>query len=252
MMNENLLEGHSGVTREISAFRAAFGSIPVDIIARLTGGATTALTLQVKAGNRHYLVRMEGDPSPLRNPFQYESMRIAAEAEIAPKIHYLDEAARVVVMDFVEQRPLRDYPGGRNALAHALGEIVKRLQATTVFPYYVDYPDIVARLFAHVRRTGLFAPGSLDPHVEHLAHIRERYLSGREILVSSHNDLHPGNVLFDGQRLWLIDWESAYRNDPLVDAGIAVDSFAFSPELENILLKAWLGKASDHGTRRRM
>lgn len=72
MMNENLLEGHSGVTREIlqSAFRAAFGSIPVDIIARLTGGATTALTLQVKAGNRHYLVWVEGDPSPLRNPFQ--------------------------------------------------------------------------------------------------------------------------------------------------------------------------------------
>jgi hypothetical protein len=36
---------------------------------------------------------VEGEPSPLRNPRQYVSMRIATEAEIAPAIHYIDEAA---------------------------------------------------------------------------------------------------------------------------------------------------------------
>jgi hypothetical protein len=49
------------------------------------------------------LLRVEGEPSPQRNPYQYESMRIAAEAGIAPRIHYLDESARVVVMDWVER-----------------------------------------------------------------------------------------------------------------------------------------------------
>lgn len=29
--------------------------------------------------------------------------------------------------------------------------------------------------------------------------------------VSSHNDTLPANILFDGKRLWMIDWESAYR-----------------------------------------
>jgi thiamine kinase-like enzyme len=41
--------------------------------------------------------------------------------------------------------------------------------------------------------------------------------------VSSHNDSIPSNILFDGDRLWLIDWESAYRNDPLVDVAIVLD-----------------------------
>jgi hypothetical protein len=51
--------------------------------------------------------------------------------------------------------------------------------------------------------------------------------------------------LFDGERLWLIDRESAYRNDPLVDVAIALDSFATSPELESVLLTGWLGHAPD-------
>jgi Phosphotransferase enzyme family len=133
-----------------------------------------------------------------------------------------------------------------------LGELLKRLQDAPVFPHFVDYPDIVSRLFAHVRRTGLFAAGLLDRHVEHLERITERYTSGLQGLVSSHNDLHPGNVLFDGQRLWLIDWESAYRNDSLVDAAVTIDSFAFSPELEDAFLQAWLGHAPDQGFRERM
>jgi Ser/Thr protein kinase RdoA (MazF antagonist) len=97
----------------------------------------------------------------------------------------------------------------------------------------------------HVCRTGLFAPGLLDAATERLARIRERYVWDPAESVSSHNDPIPSNVLFDGERLWLIDWESAYRNDPLVDVAIMLDNLARSPELEVALLRAWLGHAPD-------
>jgi aminoglycoside phosphotransferase (APT) family kinase protein len=235
-----------------SALAAAFGSVPIGAITPITGGATSASVFRVEAGGRHYLLRMEGAPSPLRNPHQYISMRIAAEAGIAPRIHYIDEMARVAVIDFIEQRPLRAYPGGPRALAQALGALLSRVQATPVFPIFVNYPDIVARLFAHVRRTGLFAPGLLDPHVDRLELLREAYDAGTTSLVSSHNDPVPNNILFDGERLWLIDWESAYRNDPLVDVAIVLDSLARSPELEAILLRTWLGRAPDEVLRARL
>jgi aminoglycoside phosphotransferase (APT) family kinase protein len=237
---EGLPSAQADAARE--ALKSFFGVRPIEAINSLIGGITTALILKVEVGSRSYLLRVEGEPSPLRNPHQYESMRIAAEAGIAPRIHHLDEAAGIVVMDFVEQRPLRDYPGGFEGLARALGELLKQLQSTLVFPHFVEYPDIVGRLFAHVRRTGLFAAGLLDGHVEHLERIRQTYNSGLERLVSSHNDAHPGNFLFDGQRLWLIDWESAYRNDPMVDLATLIDSFGFSPDLEAILVKSLLGR----------
>ena len=165
-------------------------------------------------GGRSYLVRVEGAASPLRNPHQYVSMRIAAEAGIAPKIYHIDEAARVAVTDFIEERSLSAFPGGSPALAWAIGELLRRLQTTPIFPGFVEYPDIVGRLWAWVCRTGLFASGMLDAYTERLKSIREAHARHPVNLVSSHNDCVRRNVLFDGERLWLIDWESAYRNDP--------------------------------------
>ena len=100
-----------------SVLAAAFGSAPIDAIALVTGGASGASAHRLEIGGRRYLLRIEGTPSPLRNPHQYLSMRIAAAAGIAPRIHYVDETSRVAVMDFIEQRPLRAYPGGPRALA---------------------------------------------------------------------------------------------------------------------------------------
>ena len=67
----------------------------------------------------------------------------------------------------------------------------------------------------------------------------------RKVWVSSHNDPVPSNILFDGERLWLIDWELAYRSDPFVDVAIVLDNLARSPELADILLKAYLGRELD-------
>ena len=59
--------------------------------------------------------------------------------------------------------------------------------------------------------------------------------------------------MFDeGKRLWLIDWETAYRNDRLVDVAILTLYLAASPELEGMLLKSWLGRAPDRALRARL
>ncbi len=235
-----LPEERRGIVR--AALLAAFGKVRIDAVTPPTGGATSALPCRVDIDGRRYLLRVEGTSSPLRNPHQYESMRIAAEAGIAPHIHYIDVSARVAIVDFILPQPLASYPGGPPALVQALAKLLRRLQATPAFPRFVDYPGILTRLFAHVRRTGLFAAGVLDPHVERLERLSEIYAADATLLVSSHNDLIPSNILFDGKRLWLIDWESAYRNDPLVDVSTLLDTLANSPELEDALLQAWLGR----------
>lgn len=208
----------------------------------MAGGASPASLFRVDVGSGRYLLRIEGPHSPLRVPTQYEAMRMAAEVGLAPKLHYVDADTGIVVMDFIEQRPLSAYPGGTRALTDAMGTMIARLQASPPIPAFVDYPDMVARLFTHVRHTGLFASGVLDPHWERLERIREAWDRNPARLVSSHNDCHPGNFLFDGERLWLVDWESAYRNDRLVDIAILLDNVAPEPELESVLLRACFGR----------
>jgi hypothetical protein len=110
----------------------------------------------------------------------------------------------------------------------------------------------VGRLWAYVCRTGLFAAGVLDAHTEQLSRIRETYVWDSTDSVSSHNDAIPANILFDGRSLWLIDWESAYRNGPLVDVATMLDNLAPSSDLESALVRSWLGRAPDNGLRARL
>ncbi len=155
-------------------------------------------------------------------------------------------------MDFVLQRPLQAFPGGPQALARALGDLLARLQQTPAFPERGDYPVILAHMLQMLRSSGLFAAGLLDPHQAAFERIREAYRWDASALVSSHNDPNPRNILFDGERLWLIDWETSFRNDPLVDIAILTHESCASADLSEILLGAWLGHAPDSLIRARL
>src|SRR3954463_3152052 len=107
-----------------AALRRVLGSTPVDAFVPVSGGATAAAIFRVEAGGRSLLLRIEGPASPLRNPHQYASLQIAADAGIAPRLHDVDAAGRVPVTDFIVQQPLTAYPGGPVGLARALGELL--------------------------------------------------------------------------------------------------------------------------------
>jgi hypothetical protein len=235
-----------------SALSAAFGATPPSDAQLVTGGASGALTYRLEVGGRPYFLRVETRRDATRNPHQYTCLRTAADAGIAPPVRHLDETAGTVVMDFIPQRPLAEYPGGSAALAGALGDLVRGLQGTSVFPELRDYPAILRFMLSHLRSSGRFAPGLLDPHASEFERIAGVYPWQLQPRVSSHNDPNPRNILFDGYRLWLVDWETSFRNDPMVDVAILADNLASSPELEAILLGTWLGREPDRHVRGRL
>lgn len=235
-----------------AALAEAFGRARVQALRPMTGGASAALVYAIEVNGRSYLMRMETRRDAMRNPHQYACMRTAADAGIAPPLRYVEAEAGVAIMDLLSQRPLDQYPGGPAALARALGDLASRLQATAVFPFLIDYPDLVGHLLAGMNASGRFAPGLLDVHAQGLAEIRDAYPWDGASLVSSHNDPNPSNVLFDGERLWLIDWETAYRNDPFADVAILASDLAATPDLETELLTAWLGRPPDVMARARL
>src|SRR4051812_9376909 len=192
-MNSDPLATLPAAQRDVAlaAITAVLGSAAILNVRPVTGGVSGAVVLLIETGGRRFVLRIEGTASPLRNPHQYVSMRIAADAGIAPRIHYLNADERVVMTDFIEDRPLEAYPGGSQALAQAVGVMLRKLQALPLFPCFMDYPDIVDRLWTHVCRTGLFADGLLDTASQRLAEIRKVYALRAEEYVSSHNDFLP-------------------------------------------------------------
>ena len=69
-------------------------------------------------------------------------------------------------------------------------------------------------------------------------------------MVYGHNDLLPANILDDGTRLWLIDWDYAGFNSPLFDLANLASNNNLDPAQEAWLLHAYFGAPADAGLRR--
>jgi thiamine kinase-like enzyme len=82
------------------------------------------------------------------------------------------------------------------------------------------------------------------------AEVLERAVGPIEI-VFGHNDLIPANLIDDGRRLWLVDWEYAGYGSPLFDLGGLACNGELSEGAEERLLEAYFERAPDDGLRRR-
>ena len=70
-------------------------------------------------------------------------------------------------------------------------------------------------------------------------------------LVLGHNDLLPANILDDGGRLWLIDWEYGGFNSPLFDLGGLATNNGLGADQEQDMLERYFETPMDQGLWRR-
>jgi aminoglycoside phosphotransferase (APT) family kinase protein len=64
-------------------------------------------------------------------------------------------------------------------------------------------------------------------------------------MVSSHNDLKPENIVFDGERVWLVDWEAAFLNDRYSDLAVMANFVVTNDAEEELYLRTYFGEAAD-------
>ena len=221
------------------------GGHDIGPLTTLKGGVSGALIYRVTAGDRSFALRLEPERIALQHRKRgFACMEAAAVAGVAPHVYFADPVAGIAVMDFIDAKPIATHPGGRMGIARELGALIARLQTTAPFPTMLgDSDDTITSALQSLTASGLFAGGLLDRHRDELARIRAVAPWNPPSLVSSHNDPNPRNLLFDGVRLWLVDWELASRNDRFFDLAIATMEIADAPDLEAALLTAALGLA---------
>ena len=235
------------------ALRAAFGAKTIGTMQPISGGVSGATILRFEVDSRPYVLRLEPERIALHHRERhFACMTSAAEAGAAPRVYFADATRGVSIMDCIATRPLAEYPGGPAGLAHGLGALVARVQNSRTFPEMGDFPQVIGAMLAALRASGLFAAHALDRHAEGLARIQAQLPWDSASLVSTHNDPNPRNILFDGNRLWLIDWELASRNDPLVDIAILSTELAEAPALQETLLSTVFGKPANREMRARL
>ena len=225
---------------------AAFGNTTLDAITPVSGGLSGAGVHRIEIGGGVYLLRLdgpkEGAGDGLRDPTRsHACMKIAAEAGLAPRVLHADAEAGVTITDFVVARSPQ-VP--RAALIAQLGRMVRALHDTPAFPPLVDYLDGLDGLAAQALGSGLPTPTMVAKARSVQVALSTAYRRLEPQLVSSHNDLNPGNIVHDGERPWLVDWDAAFLADRYVDLAALANVYARDPADEAALLEAYFGEPS--------
>jgi thiamine kinase-like enzyme len=217
---------------------------------RLVGGITNRNFL-VADGNDQFVARVGEELPDLgvdrRNELQ--CTRAAQALGVAPALVY--GANGVLVSRFIPSRTLDPGAAREPGFAPRLGRLLRQLHDgwdTLVGDMLFFSPFQSGRTYvANARRLGATLPSDIDPMLEaarKLSHTIAPYIP-----TLCHNDMLPANVLDDGQRVWIVDWEYAGMCHPLFDlAGFSVNC-QYSHQQDVALLEAYRGELRDRDLR---
>lgn len=235
----------AAVTRGV---KQAFGVEGIEHIWDLTARPGSNRAFRIVVQGSAYLLRINTRAGDMTRHFS--CMTTAAEAGLAPGIRYASAEDRISITDFVETVPfpapdaLRRVPSALRAL-HALPPFpVAPFNTTCTF--LLNKGPALDTFLQKFKAANILPEYELEELFTQYAQLAASYSSLEPDLAPSHNDLFkPDNILFDGSRLWLVDWEAAFQNDRYADLAVAANMLVADETDERIYLEEYFGAPPD-------
>lgn len=232
--------------RELKARLEAFFHEPVSI-EPLAGGITNQNFRVQTAGGRLFAARLFEDLPHLgidrRN--EVTCQRAAARLGLAPEL--LHEAPGLLISHMAPGRTLSAADLADPGLIRPVGEALRALHESwdVITGHMLAFcPFRTIRTLAQsARELGARLPRQIDALIEDARRLEHRIAPYRPVLC--HNDLLPANLVWDGMRIWLIDWEYAGMGHPLFDLASVSAGAGFDDEQDRALLTSYRGAIHD-------
>jgi len=230
-------EKTAAVTRSL---REAFGATAFEDILIMPRGLTSALVFRIVVQGSPYLLRIITRTDAFGDPTrQFTCMRAAAAAGLAPRVRYASIEDRISITDFVDTVPFPE----SEALVRMPG-VLRTLHALPPFPKELNYVT-VDRTIRKFQASDILPKIEIDEVFNQYERLSAVYPRPDSDMVPCHCDLKPENVLFDGHRVWLADWEAAHVNDRYFDLAIVANFVVTNDAEEMVLLEGYFGRFPD-------
>ena len=225
-----------------NAFDAAFKDSVIEDVLLIAGGLSSALVYSVMVNKKKYLLKITMHTGEYNDPKrEYACMRIAADHIIAPYVYYSNDGDAVVITDFITAIPISQGFSTHDELIISLAKSINSIHSLPLFPTYINFLDEVNSFIERFNDSNMFSESVTAKHRSYFKQIMKVYPCLEKDIVSSHNDLNYGNILFDGKKIWIIDWDTAFANDRYVDLSLASVSFIKNIKHEELFLEAYFG-----------
>jgi thiamine kinase-like enzyme len=215
-----------------AALLATFGTTDVTDISVLTGGLSAAHTCQFTVHGRVYVLKIA---PPGLNAL---NLSLAAAAGIAPALHYQDTSNGISISDRIANQPLRAIFTPDKLIL----EIATTVKAIHAIPSGTDGQalfETVDAMINQFKQIRMLSGPVFDECFANYEILKSRISLIESDKVFSHNDLNPNNILCDGKRIWIIDWDAAHLNDRYIDLANLANFFVHTEEEEQVFLDAY-------------
>lgn len=244
----------------VCGLRSAFGVTDFEDVRRLTNGPESNLIFRIVVQGHPFLLRIATRSSATIGPArEFACLMAAAEAGLSPRVWYASVEDRISITDFVDAVPF-----SATEARIQMPALLRRLHALPPFPplanpafnttcmFLMQKAGTVDQFLARFEAADVADKSETAELLALRAQIAVVYPNHNTDLVSSHNDLFkPDNILFDGQRVWLVDWEAAFLNDRYADLAVVANLVVGNASEEEIYLREYFGGPPDEYQRAR-
>jgi aminoglycoside phosphotransferase (APT) family kinase protein len=193
---------------------------PDTTITKIAMGFSGAAVHRVDAGDKAFVLKISDDNEPIDAwRRKLHVLRLAAAADLAPRVVHADDVKRAVLSEFVADKSFPMFfgnPATRDLAILKLGGVLRSVHELPLdgAPDAQDPLQLLARIWSGVE-TSMALPTFVADAVHRVRAEEPPPVEGA--LVLSHNDVNPSNLIYDGERLRLLDWDAAGPNDAMYD-----------------------------------
>ena len=216
-----------------------------DLQAHLLDGGLTNTNYRVTLDGRSYVARLS-DPATsllaIDRVAEHANSVAAAASGVSPAVVGYVPAAGVLVVEWVAGRTLTDLDVRDDANLPRIARACRQLHAGPAFRGDFDMFDIQRRYLAVVLERGMWLPERYLEFMPAVDRIRAALAVRQVPSVPCNNDLLPANLIDDGERIWLIDYEYSWNNDPCFELGNIWSESGLELGQLDLLVTAYYGR----------
>lgn len=217
---------------------------PSDTIQMVAGGFSKADLFRVQTAQGTYIVKIMKD-SPVEDvQTEITAAGIASDAGVGPKLFYSNLATKTLIMDYIQDthEMVRQSEGFHRLVAPQIKSWhdAKPLNRST--PFFDILRQDEQRLVTLKQQSTMIRAADRQLYHQRLQEVEEVLKHFQEDTRPVHHDLSPHNVLFDGSKVWLIDWETASNDFYFIDLCMFANFHIYDESLMPKFFETYYGR----------
>tara|TARA_Y100000590_G_scaffold449605_1_gene588021 strand:- start:132 stop:1016 length:885 start_codon:yes stop_codon:yes gene_type:complete len=213
-----------------------------DIVLKQLNGGMNNITYYIADNNNEYVAKLGGDlvDFHISRAHEIKATNAAFKANIAPNVVYYEDG--ITVFNYIKSSHLSSYEMRKKEIMKKIISLIKIVHSNVKVFY--DKPTTISWYFELINKSIYILKKNknsdqkiLDGFLKDLNYFVNSV--GDHNIVFTHNDFVSSNILNDGNKLWLIDWEYSGYNFDLVDLANLSKNNLFSEEQDIFILEEY-------------